>query len=155
VVIGSHCIGLDYLLGELQQRDVRSKFLAVGSFAGLEAAKRRECDVAGIHLLDPETGQYNRPFLTPSLDLVAGTYRVDAAVHTRNGRAFDYRRNVLRVVVGSRVHDVGVYRPKHEWKFDGPITFTSVDALRHHVPAPIAEAIREAEGEPPKPKRRR
>jgi len=94
-------------------------------------------------------------FVMPSLDLVAGTYRVDAAVHTRNGRAFDYRRNVLRVVVGSRVHDVGVYRPKHEWKFDGPITFTSVDALRHHVPAPIAEAIREAEGEPPKPKRRR
>jgi putative molybdopterin biosynthesis protein len=41
VVIGSHCIGLDYLLGELQQRGVRSKFLAVGSLAGLEAAKRR------------------------------------------------------------------------------------------------------------------
>src|SRR5437870_7209738 len=30
-------------------------------------------------------------FVMPSLDLVAGTYRVDAAVHTRNGRAFDYR----------------------------------------------------------------
>ena len=44
VVIGSHCIGLDYLLGELQQRGVRSKFLAVGSLAGLEAAKRGECD---------------------------------------------------------------------------------------------------------------
>ena len=41
VVIGSHCIGLDYLLGELQQRGVRSKFLAVGSTAGLDAAKRR------------------------------------------------------------------------------------------------------------------
>ena len=65
VVIGSHCIGLDYLLGELQQRGVRSKFLAVGSLAGLEAAKRGECDVAGIHLLDPKTGEYNRPFLTP------------------------------------------------------------------------------------------
>src|SRR6185503_4030530 len=72
VVIGSHCIGLDYLLGELQQRGVRSKFLAVGSFAGLEAARRRECDVAGIHLLDPETGQYNRPFLSPVVELVAG-----------------------------------------------------------------------------------
>jgi len=84
-------------------------------------------------------------FVMPSLDLVAGTYRIDAAIHTRNGRAFDYRRNVLRFVVGSRVHDVGVYRPKHEWKFDGPITFTSVDALRRNVPAPIAEAIREAD----------
>ena len=54
VVIGSHCIGLDYLLGELQQRGVRTKFLAVGSTAGLEAARRRECDVASIHLLDLE-----------------------------------------------------------------------------------------------------
>jgi ABC-type polysaccharide/polyol phosphate transport system ATPase subunit len=88
-------------------------------------------------------------FVVPSLDLVAGTYRVDAAVHTRNGRAFDYRRNVLRFVVGSRVHDVGVYRPKHEWRFDGSVTFKSVDTLRSNVPAPIAEAMREVE----KPKR--
>ena len=33
VVIGSHCVGLDYLLGVLQGRGVRSKFLAVGSLA--------------------------------------------------------------------------------------------------------------------------
>ena len=57
VVIGSHCIGLDYLLGQLQERGVRSKFLAVGSTAGLDAARRGECDVAGIHLLDPKTDQ--------------------------------------------------------------------------------------------------
>src|SRR5580692_5319701 len=63
VVIGSHCIGLDYLLGELQRQGVRSKVLAVGSTAGLDAAKRGECDVAGVHLLDPKTGEYNRPFL--------------------------------------------------------------------------------------------
>ena len=40
VVIGSHCIGLDYLLGELQRHGVRSKFLAVGSTAGLDTALR-------------------------------------------------------------------------------------------------------------------
>ncbi|HEX2121534.1 MAG TPA: hypothetical protein VHL59_07820 [Thermoanaerobaculia bacterium] len=83
--------------------------------------------------------------------LVAGTYRVDAAVHTRNGRAFDYRRNVIRFVVGSRVHDVGVYRPKHEWRFEGGIAFKSVDTLRQNVPAQIAEALREVE----KPKRKK
>jgi ABC-type polysaccharide/polyol phosphate transport system ATPase subunit len=94
-------------------------------------------------------------FVMPSLDLVAGTYRIDAAVHTRNGRAFDYRRNVIRFVVGSRMHDIGVYRPKHEWKFEGPIEFTSVDTLRRNVPAPIAEAIREMEGEPSSPKKRK
>ena len=89
-------------------------------------------------------------FVMPSLDLVAGTYRVDAAVHTRNGRAFDYRRNVLRIVVGSRVHDIGVYRPKHDWKFDGAITFKAMDTLRRNVPEPIAEALREVENEGPK-----
>ena len=94
-------------------------------------------------------------FVVPSLDLVAGTYRIDAAVHTRNGRAFDYRRNVIRIVVGSRVHDTGVYRPQHDWKFDGGIAFKAHDALRRNVPAPIAEAIREAEGPPPPPAKRK
>jgi ABC-type polysaccharide/polyol phosphate transport system ATPase subunit len=87
-------------------------------------------------------------FVIPSLDLVAGTYRIDVAVHTRNGRAFDYRRNAIRIVVGSRVHDIGVYRPQHEWRFDGAITIAASDARTRNVPAPIAEAIREAEGRP-------
>jgi|SRR5262245_34574103 len=32
------------------------------------AAKRGECDVAPVHLMDPETGEYNRPFLTDELE---------------------------------------------------------------------------------------
>ena len=72
IVIGSHCIGLDMLLTELQSRGVTSKFLAVGSTAGLYAARRGECDIAGIHLLDPATGQYNRPFLPENVDLIDG-----------------------------------------------------------------------------------
>ena len=87
VVIGSHCIGLDYLLGELQQAGVRSKFLAVGSLAGLEAAKRGECDIAGVHLLDPETGEYNRPFLTPALDLIPGYGRLQGIVFRKGDDA--------------------------------------------------------------------
>ena len=95
-------------------------------------------------------------FVMPSLDLVAGSYRIDAAVHTRNGRAFDYRRGVLRFVVGSRVHDIGVYRPKHDWKFEGGIAFRSVDLLKRNVPAPMAEYIRESELPPePEPKFRK
>ena len=94
-------------------------------------------------------------FVMASLDLVAGSYRVDAAVHTRNGRAFDYRRGVLRFVVGARVHDIGVYRPKHEWKFDGGITFKPVDSLQRNVPAPIAEYIRESQSAEPQFRKRR
>ena len=83
-------------------------------------------------------------FVMPSLDLVAGAYRIDAAVHTRNGRAFDYRRGCIRFIVGSRVHDIGVYRPKHSWKFEGGIEVRAVDTLTN-VPSQIAEAMRETE----------
>ena len=84
-------------------------------------------------------------FIVPSLDLVAGTYRIDAAVHTRNSRSFDYRRGCVRFIVGSRVHDTGVYRPKHSWKFDGGIDLLATDTLTRNVPASIAEALRETE----------
>ena len=88
-MIGSHCIGVDYLLGELQQRGVRSKFLAVGSAAGLEAAKRCECDLAGMHLLDPQTDRYNRPFLTPALELIAGYGRLQGVVFRYGDQRFE------------------------------------------------------------------
>jgi ABC-type polysaccharide/polyol phosphate transport system ATPase subunit len=80
----------------------------------------------------------------PSLDLVAGSYRIDAAVHTRNGRSFDYRRGAIRFVVGSRVHDIGVYRPKHAWKFEGGAKFREVDLSKRNVPPEIAEAMNAA-----------
>jgi putative molybdopterin biosynthesis protein len=91
VVIGSHCIALDYLLGELQRQGVRSKFLAVGSTAGLEAAKRGECDVAGIHLLDPKTNEYNRSFVTPGLQLIPGYGRVQGIVFRPGDTRFEGR----------------------------------------------------------------
>jgi putative molybdopterin biosynthesis protein len=84
VIVGSHCVGLDVILARLREKGVMSKVLAVGSTAGLEAANRGECDVAGIHLLDPKTDTYNRPFLTPDLELVPGYGRVQGIVF-RNG----------------------------------------------------------------------
>jgi putative molybdopterin biosynthesis protein len=92
VVIGSHCIGLDYLLGRLQAQGVRSTFLAVGSLAGLEAARRGECDIAGMHLLDPGTGEYNRPFLTAALDLIPGYGRLQGLVFRKGDARFEGRR---------------------------------------------------------------
>ena len=105
VVIGSHCIGLDYLLGELQQQDVRSKFIAVGSTAGLEAAKRGECDLAGVHLLDPESGRYNEPFLTPGLQLIRGYGRLQGIVFRRGDRRFEGR--TAADAVAAAVSDAG------------------------------------------------
>jgi putative molybdopterin biosynthesis protein len=89
VVIGSHCVALDYLLGVLQRQGVRSKFLAVGSTGGLEAARRGECDVAGVHLLDSKTNEYNRPFLTPELELVSGYGRLQGIVFRPGDTRFE------------------------------------------------------------------
>ena len=91
VVIGSHCIGLDYLLGELQRQGVRSKFIAVGSTAGLDAARRGECDVAGVHLLDSKTNEYNRPFVTEALELVRGYGRLQGIVFRHGDTRFEGR----------------------------------------------------------------
>jgi putative molybdopterin biosynthesis protein len=89
VVIGSHCVGLDYLLGKLHERGVRSKSLAVGSTGGLAAARRGECDAAGVHLLDPATGAYNRPFLTDDLLLLPGYGRLQGVVFRRGDGRFE------------------------------------------------------------------
>jgi len=80
VVVGSHCIGLDVLAGALSREGFRVKVMAVGSQGGLEAARRGECDVAPIHLLDPGTGVYNEPFLGPGLRLVPGYTRLQGVV---------------------------------------------------------------------------
>jgi putative molybdopterin biosynthesis protein len=91
IVIGSHCVGLDWLLSELQRRGVTSKLLNVGSSAGLLAAQRGECDLAGVHLLDPATGEYNRPFLTDAVELLEGYGRVQGIVFRRGDARFEGR----------------------------------------------------------------
>lgn len=91
VVIGSHCVGLDCLLGLLQQAGFRTKFLAVGSTAGLDAVRRGECDLAGMHLLDPATGEYNRPYLSPGLVLIPGYGRLQGVVFRRGDQRFEGR----------------------------------------------------------------
>jgi putative molybdopterin biosynthesis protein len=91
VVIGSHCTGLDYLLGRLQEAGWSSKVLAVGSTGGLEAARRGECDLAGVHLLDPGTDTYNLPFLTPGLTLIPGYGRLQGVVYRPGDRRFEGR----------------------------------------------------------------
>jgi len=82
VVIGSHCAGLDVIASALAELGFGIKLLAVGSQGGLAAARRGECDVAPIHLLDPASGEYNIPFLEEGLRLLPG-YRRMQGVATR------------------------------------------------------------------------
>jgi len=91
VVIGSHCIGLDVLMERLQSEGISVRALNVGSTGGLAAAKRGECDIAAIHLMHPETGEYNRPFLTPALDLIPGYRRLQGIVYRKGDPRFEGR----------------------------------------------------------------
>jgi len=92
VIIGSHCVGLDLLIGKLMRQGIRVKSLYVGSMGGLAAAKREECDIAGVHLMDPASGEYNRPLLTPALSLVPGYGRMQGIVYRRNDARFEGKR---------------------------------------------------------------
>ncbi len=94
VVIGSHCVGLDLLLSELHGRGWLTKALFVGSQGGLTAAKRGECDIAGIHLLDPATNEYNRPFLSDDLKLLTGYRRMQGIVHRSGDVRFSGRNPI-------------------------------------------------------------
>ncbi len=65
LMAGSHDNALDLLADELRSRhqDMRLSASAVGSMAGLIAVRDGEAHLAGTHLLDPETGNYNWPYV--------------------------------------------------------------------------------------------
>lgn len=88
MIIGSQCVGLDFLVGVLARQGVTAKLLSVGSTGGLLAAKRGECDIAGIHLMDPATGLYNRAYIDDSLYLVRGYGRLQGVVYRRDDSRF-------------------------------------------------------------------
>lgn len=65
VCIGSHDNALDLLANILKKRHPGYSLSSahVGSMGGLMALKKGEAHMAGTHLLDEETGEYNIPFI--------------------------------------------------------------------------------------------
>jgi putative molybdopterin biosynthesis protein len=62
-VIGSHDLTLDLLAQFLSHHDRRLASANIGSLGGLVALQRGEAHLAGSHLLDRESGEYNLPYL--------------------------------------------------------------------------------------------
>jgi len=62
-MIGSHCIGLELIMSEMRRRGYLIKSVFVGSSGGFKAIARGEADLAGVHAFDPETMEYNLPFM--------------------------------------------------------------------------------------------
>ena len=65
VIIGSHDVAIDLLASELRRTHVELSIASsnVGSLGGLLALRRGESHVAGSHLMDEETGEYNVAFV--------------------------------------------------------------------------------------------
>jgi hypothetical protein len=61
-----------------------------------------------------------------SLDLVEGTYKLDVAVHKRDGYPFDYHRLLYTFRVKTRTKEVGIYRPRHTWSFSSGVQLTKI-----------------------------
>ena len=60
-------------------------------------------------------------FAIDRLDLVAGTYKVDVAVHRKDGVPYDYHRLLHTLRVTAPVVETGIFRPPHRWLFSGGI----------------------------------
>jgi putative molybdopterin biosynthesis protein len=61
--IGSHDITLDLIAQFLSEKNSRLTSANVGSLGGLVALRRAEAHLAGSHLLDPLTGEYNLSYI--------------------------------------------------------------------------------------------
>jgi len=68
-------------------------------------------------------GEGRATFAIDGLDLVAGTYKLDVALHKLDGYPYDYHRLLYSFRVKSRTQDAGIYRPRHTWAFDGGVSF--------------------------------
>jgi putative molybdopterin biosynthesis protein len=91
VVAGSHCVGLDPVIDAVIARGFATRILALGSTGGLAAIRRGECDVAPIHLLHPESGTWNAPFLDDGLELMKGWRRLQGIVFRPGDARFEGR----------------------------------------------------------------
>ena len=91
VIMGSHDVALDAMIGSLSERGYSARVLAIGSLGGVAAASRGECDIAPVHLIDPRTGQYNVHLATPGLSLVPGWRRMQGILYRPGDKRFEGR----------------------------------------------------------------
>ncbi|HEY7188992.1 MAG TPA: ABC transporter ATP-binding protein [Vicinamibacterales bacterium] len=72
------------------------------------------------------TGDAEVGFHLESLALIEGSYKVDVAVHRRDGTPYDYHRQLHTIRVASRVKDTGLFRPPHRWTFSSGIRISGL-----------------------------
>ena len=110
VVTGSHDPLIDEVSDILRKDDFHYHIASshVGSMGGLMAIKRNEAHVAGIHLLDENTGEYNIRYIKKYLNpdetiLVKGVKRTQGLIVAKNNplginKISDLNKNSIRFV---------------------------------------------------------
>jgi putative molybdopterin biosynthesis protein len=78
-IVGSHCVGIDRILARL---NLPVRVISIGSLPGIKAIMRKQGDIAGIHLLDEKSGEYNYPYVKDldNIVLIRGYSRVQGVV---------------------------------------------------------------------------
>ncbi len=101
VIMGSHDVALDVVVGGLAERGFSARTLAVGSLGGVAAARRGECDVAPVHLIDPASGQYNKHLVGQGLSLVPGWRRMQGVLFRSGDARFEGRsaQEALKIIL--------------------------------------------------------
>lgn len=70
LAVGSHDVSLDLLASRIRLEDPTLSLASanVGSMGGIMAVKQGQAHIAGTHLLDPETGEFNVPYILRQVD---------------------------------------------------------------------------------------
>ncbi len=101
VYAGSHDLALERLVGILRERGTLLEVHWLGSARGIAALMLGEADVVGMHILDPQSGEYNLTYLKSvglrgRVALVRGYERLQGFVTRRPMELDEIVRGLLR-----------------------------------------------------------
>lgn len=104
VIMGSHDLTLDLLASYLRRDHPKMSLSSsnIGSIGGLISLRRGEAHIAGTHLLNEDTGEYNLPYIAQhckgeSVVLVNLTHRIQGLiVQNRNPKGIESLEHLTR-----------------------------------------------------------
>jgi len=167
LIVGSHDLALDLLVSLIRENslEVEIEVAHAGSLGGLIALQEEGAHIAGIHLLDEETGEYNYPYIKRILPgrevaIVHLAYRIQGLMF-RNGNPKhikgldDLRRSDItfinrqdgsgtRVLLDLKLRQIGIHPYEIKGYDDELDTHLSVALALNHEKADVGLGIEAA-----------
>ena len=165
-IIGSNSIGIELIIEQmLSEKKFSYEIVNVGSSGGLNAIMLSEADIAGVHLSDSETGEYNisfmnRYWITGKAIMIRGFKRKQGLiVKKRNPKQIFGFRDLLRKEVklinrglgsGTRhLLDEGIQQIAKEDGIEVKTIINMIHGYDHEVNShpEVAEAVQNGEAD--------